>query len=75
LDSFNFFLLILSKKNNFVKDGQLGDGTQTNISQPKLLMNERIRDIQLGQHHSLILTEEGDLLAFGSNKDGQGKKL
>ena len=35
-------------------------------------MNEKIRDIKLGQHHSIVLNEDGDIIVFGSNMEGQG---
>ncbi|MET9020692.1 Ig-like domain repeat protein, partial [Actinopolymorpha sp. NPDC004070] len=55
-------------------DGQLGDGTNAARNRPvlvKLPANTIITDIAAGGNHSLALTTNGDVLAWGDNADGQ----
>ena len=58
-------------------DGQLGDGTRTSrnepvaIALPSGIRADALRAIACGWYHSLALTNDGRVLAWGFNKDGQ----
>jgi alpha-tubulin suppressor-like RCC1 family protein len=55
--------------------GQLGTGTQDDVSSPQviggLLSGRRIKQVSAGGDHSLALLEDGRVLAWGSNSNGQ----
>lgn len=55
-------------------DGQLGDGTQLTRSTPvevELPAGAEITGISAGRNHSLAVTSDGGVLAWGWNSDGQ----
>jgi hypothetical protein len=53
--------------------GQLGHGNTVNSNKPKeiILKNISMRSIACGQRHSLVLSTDGDIYAFGNNEVGQ----
>lgn len=54
--------------------GQLGNGTRENSHKPELiefLSDENIIDIKCGAYHSLALTNNGEVYAWGGNQCGQ----
>jgi hypothetical protein len=53
--------------------GQLGIGTKKNTNKPKRIKLDgvKIHKICCGYNHSLLLSEEGDIYAFGNNNFGQ----
>eukprot|EP01125_Pyxidicula_operculata_P011631 TRINITY_DN3812_c0_g2_i2.p1 TRINITY_DN3812_c0_g2~~TRINITY_DN3812_c0_g2_i2.p1 ORF type:complete len:2464 (-),score=554.47 TRINITY_DN3812_c0_g2_i2:160-7446(-) len=54
--------------------GQLGLGHRENQNRPQLvvgLAHKKVVDISCGMFHSLALTDEGQLYAWGRNKHGQ----
>ncbi len=55
-------------------NGQLGLGDEVNRNVPSLvtdLADETIVDVSSGTSHTVVLTADGDVYAFGSNVDGQ----
>ena len=55
-------------------NGQLGIGTTENTHLPselKGLQGKNIKNITGGEHHTVVLTEEGEVYCFGKNDDGQ----
>ena len=56
-------------------DGQLGDGTNTSRSLPTALkltgITNRVTKISAGSHHTLFMTSDEKLYAFGSNSFGE----
>ena len=58
-------------------DGQLGDGSRTSrnepvaIALPSGIRADALKAIACGWYHSLALTNDGRVLAWGFNKDGQ----
>ena len=66
---------VFSWGNNF--SGQLGDGSKTNRTQPVAVMTDgalagkTITAIAAGDEHSLALTAEGEVFAWGSNSNDQ----
>ncbi len=52
--------------------GQLGDGTTTNIEQPKLInSNTNYIALSVGTEHTLAIDENGSLEGWGRNKKGK----
>ena len=58
--------------------GQLGDGTVLNTNQPMNITNqfnlaevEKIIDVELGEYHSVALTNTGRVFTWGENEIGQ----
>ena len=49
------------------KDGQLGDGTQTDRNSPFRVIEENATGVACGHYHSFVIMNDGSLLAFGSN--------
>ena len=48
------------------------DSQINNIDNPKIIFkNILVKDISLGNHHSMILTNDGEVLIFGDNKFNQ----
>lgn len=49
--------------------GQLGDGTNINSSKPVLVkgLSGKIKEISAGEHHSVVLKEDGTIWSWGSN--------
>ena len=55
-------------------DGQLGDGTTTDAGTPvkvRLPAGTRAASVRVGCDHTLALTSTGQVLAWGTNGDGQ----
>ena len=52
------------------KSGQLGDGTTTNVSAPKLI-GTGYKVVAAGYYHSVAIKADGTLWAWGSNEAGQ----
>lgn len=54
---------------------QLGLGTSCQTVVPTLvssgLLGKKIIDVSCGSHHSIALTSEGEVFAFGQNNSGQ----
>ena len=51
------------------KYGQLGLGHNDNQNKPQILMQGiAIRQIACGEHHTIILQENNDVLVFGDNR-------
>ncbi len=58
--------------NNY--DGQLGDETTNNRTRPvkvRGLCGAQVEEIAAGQMHTLALKEDGTVLAWGYNRDGE----
>ena len=55
--------------------GQLGLGHHDDIEVPSRLagslVGKRVRAAECGDHHTIVLTEDGDLYSFGSGERGQ----
>lgn len=58
--------------------GQLGDGTTTKKNKPtditsdfNFMDNEKVHNVSIGSLHSLIVTTNGRIFAFGNNDSGQ----
>ena len=51
-------------------DGQLGDGTKEDRSNPVKIM-DHVRSVSLGGYHSGAITEDGSLYMWGFNYNGQ----
>lgn len=55
------------------KFGQLGHGERSNEAAPKVvsaLSGKRVVDIACGKEHTVAVTSDGDLYAFGFDFDG-----
>jgi alpha-tubulin suppressor-like RCC1 family protein len=52
-------------------DGQVGDGANTDVPQPKQISTDNWTMIAAGQDHSLALKEDGTIYAWGDNNNGQ----
>jgi len=55
--------------------GQLGIGTKANTCVPTLVQNLKdvhIKSVAGGEHHTVAVTEEGEVYAWGRNDEGQG---
>jgi alpha-tubulin suppressor-like RCC1 family protein len=75
------FLVVTSNSRLFVwgynGNGQLGDGSTTNRTSPILIsmsglqVGETIQNVGAGAYHSLALTSNGRLFAWGNNGSGQ----
>jgi alpha-tubulin suppressor-like RCC1 family protein len=53
---------------------QLGNGSTESIKTPQIvkdLIGKRVIDIHCGERHTLALTENGELFAWGANGFGQ----
>ena len=56
------------------EDGQLGHGDRASLVEPKVidaLRGERVAAIAAGLNHSMVLTDEGEVLSFGAGGDGR----
>ncbi len=51
-------------------DGQIGDGTNQNCTEPKKIMDD-VKMVSLGTSHSVAVKKDGTLWAWGDNSDGQ----
>lgn len=54
--------------------GQLGLGTTQNTQIPTVIKEfegVEIKDVKGGEHHTIVLTGEGELYGFGNNDEGQ----
>ena len=55
-------------------DGQLGDGTTTDANipmQPKLEENVKVKQVALGDKHTIALSTDGQVYVYGYNGDGR----
>lgn len=55
-------------------DGQLGDGSTGSSSSPRWVQlpgDARAKQVAAGSAHSLVLTDTGEVFAWGSNTDGR----
>ncbi len=56
------------------EDGQLGLGDRNNRNDPipiPRFRDMKVKAVSIGENHTMVITEDGQLLAFGSNEDGQ----
>ncbi len=56
------------------KHGQLGDNSESARSTPveiALPPDTRVAQIAAGDHHSIALTDDGSILTWGDNLEGQ----
>lgn len=51
-------------------NGQVGDGTRTNVYHPKKIMNN-VKMVACGNEHSAAVTADGSLYMWGANGSGQ----
>lgn len=52
------------------KNGELGLGNNNNQNIPKQVM-ENVEQIAVGNHHTIVLTNEGEVYTWGQNTKGQ----
>lgn len=59
-------------KLDILSNGQLGFGHENDTTIVTIIpFSQKIVQIAAGLYHSMLLSDQGDIFAFGSNKQGQ----